>query len=52
LLSWGDIYLDKIRKTFFELARDMMYDPIEVSVSEIGPDAGVIGAASLVLEQC
>jgi len=52
LLSWGDIYLDKIRKTFFELARDMMYDPIEIRVSEIGPDAGVIGAASLVLEQC
>ena len=30
----------------------MMYDPVEIKVSEIGTDAGVIGAASLVLEQC
>jgi len=52
LLSWGDLYLERIRKTFYQLARDMMYDPIEIKVSEIGPDAGVIGAASLVLEQC
>jgi hypothetical protein len=29
-----------------------VYDPIEIKVSEIGPDAGVIGAASLVLEVC
>ena len=52
LLSWGEIYLAQIRKVFYELARDMMHDPIEIRVSEIGPDAGVIGAASLVLEQC
>jgi glucokinase len=52
LLSWGDFYLDEVRKTFYELARDMMFDPIEIKVSEIGPDAGVIGAASLVLELC
>jgi glucokinase len=52
LLSWGDFYLDRIRKTFYELARDMMYDPIEIKTSEIGPDAGVIGAASLALEPC
>jgi glucokinase len=52
LLSWGDFYLDHIRKTFYGLARDMVYDPIEIKVSEIGPDAGVIGAASLVLEVC
>ncbi len=52
LLSWGEIYLERIKTTFHELARDMMYDPVEIRVSEIGPDAGVIGAASLVLEQC
>ncbi len=50
LLSWGDFYLMQIRKTFYELARDMMYDPIEIKITEIGPDAGVIGAASLSLE--
>ena len=52
LLSWGDFYLDQIKRTFYELARDMIFDPIEIKVSEIGPDAGVIGAASLVLELC
>ena len=52
LLSWGEIYLSQIRKTFYDLAQDMMYDPIEIRVSEIGPDAGVVGAASLILEQC
>ncbi len=50
LLSWGDIYLDKIKKTFYEYARDMIFDPIEIVVSDIGTDAGVIGAASLPLE--
>ncbi len=52
LLSWGDIFLDKIRKTFYELARDMIFDPVEIKLTEIGPDAGVIGAASLSLGKC
>jgi len=52
LLSWGEFYLDQIRKTFYELARDMIFDPVEIKVSDIGPDAGVIGAASLALELC
>ncbi len=52
LLSWGDFYLSQIKKTFYELARDMMFDPMEIRISEIGPDAGVIGAASLSLEIC
>jgi len=51
LTNWGDFYLDKIRATFFELARDMIFDPIEIKVSEIAGDAGVIGAAALTLEQ-
>jgi len=50
LLSWGDFYLDKIKKTFHELASNMIFDPFEIEVSKIGPDVGVIGAASLVLE--
>lgn len=50
LLSWGDIYLNKIKETFYEYAKDMIYDPLEIVVSKIGPDAGVIGAASLPLE--
>lgn len=50
LTNWGDYYLDKIRATFFELARDMIFDPIEIKLSQIAGDAGVIGAAALTLE--
>lgn len=50
LMNWGDFYLDKIKSTFFNLARDMLYDPIEIVPSKIGSDAGVIGAAALTLE--
>ena len=50
LTNWGDFYLDKIKSTFFELARDMVFDPIEITLSEIVGDAGVIGAAALTLD--
>jgi len=49
LLSWGDFYLDTIKATFYEYARDMIFDPVEITVSGIGADAGVIGAAALAL---
>ena len=52
LLSWGDFYIDHIRKVFYNHARDMLYDPIDIVISEIGADVGVIGAASLTLELC
>jgi glucokinase len=52
LLSWGDFYLSHIKKTFYDLARDMIFDPFEIAVSQIGPDVGVIGAASLAFELC
>jgi len=52
LLSWGDFYLSHIKKTFYALARDMIFDPVEIAVSQIGPDVGVIGAASLAFELC
>ena len=50
LVNWGDFYLNKIKETFYELARDMIFDPIEITVSKIIGDAGVIGAAALTLE--
>jgi glucokinase len=52
LMSWGEFYLEHIKKTFYGLARDMIFDPFEIAVSRIGPDVGVIGAASLALEIC
>ena len=50
LTNWGDFYLDKIKSTFFDLARDMVYDPIKITISEIVGDAGVIGAAALTID--
>lgn len=50
LTNWGDFYLDKIKATFHSLARDMIFDPMEIVISQIGADAGVIGAAALTLE--
>ncbi|QGY42229.1 ROK family protein [Maribellus comscasis] len=50
LTNWGDFYLGKIKATFYELARDMIFDPIKIVISNIGADAGVIGAAALTLE--
>lgn len=50
LTNWGEFYLDRIKETFYELARDMLFDPIEIKLSEIIGEAGVIGAAALSLE--
>ena len=50
LTNWGDFYLNKIKSTFYGFARDMIFDPIEIVISDIGDDAGVIGAAALTLE--
>lgn len=52
LLSWGDFYMEQIRATFNEYVRDMIFDPMDIRVSEIGCHAGVIGAAALVTESC
>ena len=50
LVNWGEVYLTRIRKKFYELTRDMLFDPISIVESQIGCDAGLIGAASLILE--
>ncbi len=51
LINWGNLYLDKIRATFYDLAGDMLYDPVKITVSEIAGDAGVIGAAALTMKE-
>jgi glucokinase len=50
LTNWGEFYLNKIKETFYALARDMIFDPIEITLSDIVGEAGVIGAAALSLE--
>lgn len=50
LTCWGESYLNRVRQKFHELARDMIFDKIEIVESEAGCDAGLIGAAALLLE--
>lgn len=50
LMCWGEIYLNRVKRKFHELARDMIFDKIEIVESEAGCDAGLIGAAALLLE--
>jgi glucokinase len=50
LTNWGEFYLNRIKETFYKLAGDMIFDPIEITLSRIVDDAGVIGAAALSLE--
>jgi glucokinase len=50
LCCWGADYLTNIKKKFNELARDMIFDKIEIVESAAGADAGLIGAAALLLE--
>ncbi len=50
LTNWGEPYFHRIREKFGSLAREMLYDPIEIVPSKMGPDAGLIGAAALLLE--
>lgn len=51
LTNWGEFYLNRIKETFYSLAGEMIFDPIEITLSRIIGDAGVIGAAALSLEQ-
>ena len=50
LMYWGEVYLNRIRRKFYELARDMIFDKIDIVESEAKCDAGLIGAAALLLE--
>ena len=50
LMSWGEVYLNRIKSKFHSLARDMIFDKIEIVESKAGCDSGLIGAAALLLE--
>ncbi len=50
LMNLGELYFNRVKSKFYELARDMIYDPIAIVKSEAEADAGLIGAAALLLE--
>ncbi|HUX55362.1 MAG TPA: hypothetical protein VMV77_00185 [Bacteroidales bacterium] len=49
-MYWGEIYFNRVKSKFYELAREMIFDNIEIVPSHAGGDAGLIGAAALLLE--
>ncbi len=51
LINLGSEYIDEIRRTFYSLVKDMMYDRMEIILAELGSNSGLTGAAALVLEQ-
>jgi glucokinase len=51
LMSWGPVYFERIKEKFHSLAGDMLYDPMEIALARTGRDAGLIGAAALLLEE-
>lgn len=50
LTEWGPVYLERVEERFYELAREMMYERVEIRPAELGADAAVLGAAALMLE--
>jgi glucokinase len=50
LMQLGDKYMSRIKNEFNFLMQDMMEDEMVIKHSEIGADAGLLGAASLLLE--
>ncbi len=50
LTNWGDYYLEGIKEKFFEMAGDMLFDPIEIRPAALKEDAGLVGAAALCKE--
>jgi glucokinase len=50
LMSWGELYRERIGHKFNELVREMLFDPIQIVPSKLEHDAGIIGAAALLLE--
>jgi len=50
LMSFGDMYMNRIRERFASHTHEMMSEEMEIKLAETGRDAGLLGAAALVLE--
>jgi len=50
LMAFGDEYFNRIKSEFFSHTHEMMGEEMEIKLAETGRDAGVLGAAALVLE--
>ncbi|MDC7235203.1 MAG: ROK family protein [Spirochaetales bacterium] len=50
LMSFGDMYMNRIKERFMSHTHEMMSEEMEIKLAETGRDAGLLGAAALVLE--
>lgn len=50
LTNWGAYFLERINAKFHSLVKNMLHEPIKIVQSTLGADAGIRGAAALVLE--
>jgi glucokinase len=50
LMKLGVYLLTQIKFHFYNLAKDMLFDDVHFRLSKLEDDAGIIGAASLILE--
>jgi glucokinase len=51
LMNLGGYFLTQIKFHFYNLTKDMLYDDVQFRLSKLEDDAGIIGAASLILEK-
>ena len=49
LMNWGPVFMNRIKEKFSFMVKNMAHDPIEIIESTIGSDAGLVGAAALVV---
>lgn len=50
LMNLGSYFFEQIKLHFYTYAQDMLFDDVHFVLSMLGEDAGIIGAASLILE--
>ncbi|NOY07672.1 MAG: ROK family protein [Spirochaetes bacterium] len=50
MMKLGNEYLNRIKTKFRSLTHEMMVEEMEIKLTKIGEDAGLLGAASLLLE--
>jgi len=50
LMNLGDYFFKQIKLHFYTYAQDMLFDDVHFVLSTLKEDAGIIGAASLILE--
>ena len=50
LMHFGDAYMDRIKQRFMSHTHEMMAEEMEIKLAATGRDAGLLGAAALVLE--